>query len=160
MADIVSPEKRSQMMSGIRGKNTKPEIAIRKALHKLGFRYRIHVKNLPGKPDLVFPKYNAVLFIHGCFWHGHEDCPLFRWPSSRTEFWKTKITRNRELDKTAVYKLRLDGWRVGSIWECSMRGKSKRTEDYIYRRTTVWLLSNKPYFQLTNGKTKVPGNKT
>lgn len=151
MADIVSPEKRSQMMSGIRGKNTLPEMIIRKALHKLGFRYRINVRNLPGKPDLVFARYKAVIFIHGCFWHGHEDCRLFKWPSSRIEFWKTKIIRNRELDQAAVGKLLSEGWRVGVIWECSMRGKSKRTKDYIINRTTGWILSNKPYFQLRDG---------
>jgi DNA mismatch endonuclease, patch repair protein len=148
MADIVSSEKRSQMMSGIKSKNTKPEIAIRKELHRRGFRYRIHVKNLPGKPDLVFPKYNAVLFIHGCFWHGHEDCQLFKWPSSRTDFWKTKIIRNRELDRKAISILHSEGWRVGIIWECSMRGRSKMSEEAISRRTTGWLLSKKPYFQL------------
>jgi DNA mismatch endonuclease, patch repair protein len=148
MADIVSPEKRSQMMSGIKGKNTKPEIAIRKELHRRGFRYRIHVKNLPGKPDLVFPKYNAVLFIHGCFWHGHEDCRLFKWPTSRIDFWERKINRNKELDQCSITRLHSEGWRVGIIWECSMRGNSKIKEEVIFRRTTEWLESNKPYFQL------------
>ena len=148
MTDIVTPEKRSQMMSGIKAKNTKPEIAIRKALHKLGFRYRIHVKNLPGKPDLVFPKYNAVLFIHGCFWHGHENCRLFKWPTSRTEFWEKKITRNRELDHNTTGKLAAECWRVGVIWECSMRGRAKIAEEAIIHKTTAWLLSDKPYFQL------------
>ncbi len=152
MADIVSPEKRSQMMSGIKGKNTRPEISIRKELHRRGFRYRIHVKNLPGKPDLVFPKHKAVIFINGCFWHGHEDCRLFKWPATRTDFWETKINRNRELDRITLGNLHSKGWRVGIIWECSMRGNSKRTEDYIFRRTTVWLLSNKPYFQLRDGE--------
>ncbi len=148
MADIVSPEKRSQMMAGIKGKNTKPEIAVRMELHRRGFRYRLHVKNLPGKPDMVFPKYNAVLFIHGCFWHGHEECRLFKWPSSRTDFWEKKINRNRELDVKAVSKLHSEGWRVGVIWECAMRGRSKMTEEAIFRRTTTWIKSNKPYFQL------------
>jgi DNA mismatch endonuclease (patch repair protein) len=148
MADIVSPEKRSQMMSGIKGKNTRPEMVVRKGLHKLGFRYRIHVSKLPGKPDLVFTRHKAVLFIHGCFWHGHDNCRLFKWPASRTDFWKTKINRNHEIDQIAVNNLLNNGWRVGIIWECSMRGKSKRIMDYIIRRTTSWLLSDKPYFQL------------
>ncbi len=152
MADIVTLEKRSQMMSGIKGKNTKPEIAIRKELHKRGFRYRIHVKSLIGKPDLVFPKHKAVIFINGCFWHGHADCRLFKLPSSRTEFWKIKINRNRELDLNAVNKLHSDGWRIGVIWECCMRGKRKRTQDYIFSRTTAWLLSDKPYFQIRDRK--------
>lgn len=90
MADVVTPEKRSKMMSGIQGKNTKPELTIRKGLHALGFRYRLHGKTLPGKPDLVFPKYKAVIFIHGCFWHAHH-CHLFKWPSTRVDFWQEKI---------------------------------------------------------------------
>lgn len=147
MADIVSPEKRSQMMAGIKGKNTKPELSIRKALHKRGFRYRVHAKNLPGKPDLVFPKYNAVLFIHGCFWHGH-DCHLFKWPGTRVEFWKQKITRNQLVDKTASDKLRDEGWRIGIIWECSLRGKTKRSFDYIVNETDKWLRSDAQQFQI------------
>ena len=93
MADVVDRKTRSRMMSGIRGKNTRPELLIRKGLHARGFRFRLHDKRLPGKPDLVLPKYSAVIFVHGCFWHGH-DCHLFKWPQSRREFWRKKITRN------------------------------------------------------------------
>ena len=92
-ADIVTPEIRSRMISGIRGQNTKPELAVRSQLHRIGFRFRVHCRDLPGKPDLVFRKHNAVIFVHGCFWHGH-DCHLFRWPTTRSEFWREKINSN------------------------------------------------------------------
>jgi DNA mismatch endonuclease (patch repair protein) len=151
MADIVSQEKRSQMMAGIKGKNTRPELLIRKALHKQGFRYRLHGKKLAGKPDLVFPKYKAVLFIHGCFWHGH-DCHLFKWPSTRVNFWKEKITRNHQVDENAQDKLFSEGWRVGVIWECSLRGRTKRSFDYIVNETARWLNSNEKYFQIRDSK--------
>ena len=97
MTDVVDRETRSRMMAGIRGKDTKPELTIRKAIHARGFRYRIHDRRLPGKPDMVFPRYRAVILVNGCFWHGH-NCHLFKWPSTRVDFWKTKIERNREKD--------------------------------------------------------------
>jgi DNA mismatch endonuclease (patch repair protein) len=121
MTDIVPPLVRSRMMSGIRAKNTKPELVIRKALHKLGFRYRLHAKHLPGKPDLVLPKYKAIIFIHGCFWHGH-NCHLFRWPATRPEFWREKISRNQKNDVLTEEKLLDNGWRVCKVWECAIRG--------------------------------------
>ena len=124
MTDVVDPATRSQMMSGIRGKDTKPELLIRKALFRKGFRYKLHDKSLPGKPDLVFPKYNAVIFIHGCFWHGH-DCHLFKWPSTRKEFWETKINRNKEVDTRNYKALKDDGWLILTIWECAIKGKNK-----------------------------------
>lgn len=141
MADIVSPEKRSLMMAGIKGKNTKPELAMRSGLHALGFRYRIHVKNLPGKPDLVFPKYKAVLFVHGCFWHGH-DCHLFKWPSSRVDFWTAKINRNKEIDQISIERLQNAGWRVGTVWECALKGKTRRALVDVIEECGQWLLSN------------------
>ena len=101
MVDVVSKEKRSKMMSGIRYKDTKPEIIIRKALHAKGFRYSLHNNKLPGKPDIVLPKYNAIIFIHGCFWHQH-NCHLFKWPSTRPEFWQNKISGNKERDKQNI----------------------------------------------------------
>jgi DNA mismatch endonuclease (patch repair protein) len=140
MTDIVTPEKRSLMMAGIKGKNTKPELVMRSGLHALGFRYRLHVKNLPGKPDMVFPKHNAVLFIHGCFWHGH-DCYLFKWPSSRIDFWTTKINRNKEIDQISIEKLRNAGWRVGIIWECSLKGKFRLPLASVIEECAQWLLS-------------------
>jgi len=110
------------MMSGIRGKNTKPELLIRYRLFALGFRYRLHVGDLPGKPDLVFPKYRTVLFINGCFWHGH-DCELFKAPSTNRVFWENKIRTNQTNDARNNSLLLAAGWRVVTIWECAMKGK-------------------------------------
>jgi DNA mismatch endonuclease (patch repair protein) len=120
--DVVDKETRSRMMAGIRNSNTKPEILIRHALHGQGFRYRINNRNLPGKPDIVLKKYNAIIFVHGCFWHGH-NCHLFRMPSTRSEFWARKIGFNRKRDKDVLQKLKDMGWRICIIWECSIKGK-------------------------------------
>lgn len=147
MADIVSPDKRSQMMAGIKGKNTKPELLIRKALHKAGFRYRLHDKKLAGKPDLVFPKYGAVLFIHGCFWHGH-NCHLFKWPATRTEFWENKINRNQQVDRVSIQKLLSDNWRIGTIWECAIRGKTRKDIASVIEASANWLVSNEKLFEI------------
>ncbi len=138
MADIVSAEKRSRMMAGIRGKNTKPELVIRKALHQQGFRYRLHAKDLPGKPDLVFPRYKAVILVNGCFWHGH-GCHLFKWPSSREEFWKRKITRNKEKDTENLEAMKKAGWRVLTAWECALKGKTRRPLDEVTGAMATWL---------------------
>ncbi|MAS08449.1 MAG: very short patch repair endonuclease [Ahrensia sp.] len=122
MADIVDKETRSRMMSGIKGKNTKPEMIVRRALHKDGYRYRLHVEDLPGKPDIVLPKYKTVIFVHGCFWH-HHDCKNFRWPKTREEFWRKKIDGNVERDREIHTKLEALGWKVIVIWECETREK-------------------------------------
>lgn len=124
MADVVSPEKRSKMMAGIKGKNTKPEILVRKALHARGFRFRLHKTELAGKPDLVLSKYKTVVFVHGCFWHAHA-CRLFKWPKSNPEFWRNKILGNKERDRQNVARLIKDGWRVFVVWECALRGRSE-----------------------------------
>jgi DNA mismatch endonuclease, patch repair protein len=142
MPDIVSPEVRSRMMAGIRGKNTKPEMFLRSRLHALGLRFRIHDRSLPGKPDLVFKGRNAVLFFHGCFWHGH-DCSLFKIPSTRPEFWEKKINRNRELDTLAKDALTKLGWRHGVVWECSLRGPVKLPADLVISRCQKWLNSGR-----------------
>ncbi len=110
------------MMSGIRGKDTKPEMIIRRGLHARGFRFRLHDRTLPGKPDLVFPKYRAVIFVHGCFWHGHE-CHLFKWPKTRVEFWREKIEGNRARDVRVALELRGSGWDVIEVWECQLKDK-------------------------------------
>ena len=130
MADVHEPGVRSYNMSRIRGKDTKPEMLVRKFLHSKGFRYRIHVKRLAGKPDIVLKKYNALIFIQGCFWHGHEGCRYFKIPSTRRQWWIEKINRTKELDKTNINQLRNSGWKVIEIWECELRPKKlqKRLE--------------------------------
>lgn len=128
------------MMSGIRGKNTKPELLIRKALHARGFRYRLHC-DLPGKPDICLPKHRAVIFVHGCFWHGH-DCHLFKWPKTRPEFWQTKIDRNRTVDAAAEAQLLATGWRVGTVWECALKGRERLALDKLVDACADWLRSD------------------
>lgn len=138
MVDIVSREKRSRMMSGIRSVDTRPELFVRKALHAKGFRYRLHNPELPGKPDLVFSKFRAVIMVHGCFWHGH-DCCLFKLPSTRPDFWNTKIHRNRERDEIVISQLGKLGWRVLILWECALKGKHKRNPDQVIDEIASWL---------------------
>ena len=141
MPDIVSSEVRSRMMSRIKGKDTKPELLIRQGLHKLGFRYRLHDRRLPGNPDLVFPRYRAVIFAHGCFWHGH-DCHLFKWPSTREEFWHEKIDRNKVVDANNTILLQQSGWRVGIVWECSLKGKHRINVEEVIELCAGWLTSD------------------
>jgi len=112
-------------MSRIKGKDTKPELLVREFLFANGFRYRLHVKNLPGKPDIVLPKYKTVIFVHGCFWHGHEGCKYFVIPKTRTEWWLNKINKNRELDEENTIKLTEAGWKVITIWECELKPHKK-----------------------------------
>lgn len=121
MADVHEPEIRSYNMSQIKGKDTKPEIMVRKFLFSMGFRYKLHVKKLPGKPDLVFPKYNSVVFVNGCFWHGHEGCKYFVVPKTRTEWWLEKINRNKMKDVGNITLLHQEGWNVVIIWECELK---------------------------------------
>ncbi len=120
MADVHSKETRSYNMSRIRSKDTKPEMLVRRFLHKNGFRYRLHVKDLPGKPDIVLPKYKTVIFIHGCFWHGHEGCKYYVVPKTRTEWWVEKIGKNKRNDLIAEGTLITMGWRIVNIWECKI----------------------------------------
>lgn len=145
MVDVVDRATRSRMMSGIRARNTKPEIMIRSLLHRHGFRFRLHVRDLPGNPDIVLPRYHAVIFVHGCFWHGH-DCPLFKWPSTRPDFWRDKIGRNRANDHKASEALLVSGWRVGIVWECAIRGADKNTEG-IAQNLADWLLGHTPFLE-------------
>jgi len=147
MTDVVDPATRSRMMSGIRGKNTSPEFAVRKMLHSLGFRYRLHVGALPGRPDIVLPKYGAVVFVNGCFWHGH-DCHLFRMPGSNVSFWRKKIRRNKANDELHVSQLRSLNWRVLSIWECALKGRTRRSSRYLEFAMTRWLKSHSRYREI------------
>src|ERR1700712_3442515 len=121
MADVHSKETRSYNMSRIRSKDTRPEMLVRKFLHKNGFRYRLHVKNLPGKPDIVLPKYHTVIFVHGCFWHGHEGCKKAALPKTRTEWWQAKINKNKSNDLQALQKLDKAGWQTVVLWECQLK---------------------------------------
>ena len=141
-ADIVSPATRRRMMSGIQGKNTKPELAIRSALHREGFRFRLHCKDLPGSPDLVLPRHRAVLFVHGCFWHGH-GCHLFKWPSTRRTFWRRKIEGNMARDQRQQAALLDMGWRVATLWECAMKGKARLPFQEVVNACVNWLNSDK-----------------
>lgn len=122
MADIYTKEKRSQIMASISGENTKPEILVRSSLFKEGFRFRKNVKTLLGKPDIVLPKYKTVIFIHGCFWHGHS-CKRASYPSSNVEFWKKKIQNNIVRDKRVKNELRKEGWKILTIWNCELKNK-------------------------------------
>jgi len=119
--DVHEPEVRSYNMSQIKGKNTKPEILVRKFLFSKGFRYRLHVKNLPGKPDIVLPKYKTVIFVHGCFWHGHEGCKYFVVPKTRTEWWLNKINTNKANDQKAIALLQKSNWKIITLWECELK---------------------------------------
>lgn len=121
MSDIFSSRKRSQIMSNISGKNTKPEIIIRKITHRLGYRFRLHGKDLPGKPDIVFPKYKKVIFVNGCFWHGHIKCSRSKLPATRKKFWKDKIEGNKKRDKANKIKLKKLGWDYLVIWQCQIK---------------------------------------
>ncbi len=141
MVDIVDTATRSRMMSGIRSQNTKPEILVRSLLHRQGFRFLLHVRNLPGKPDIVLPRFHAVIFVHGCFWHGH-DCHFFKWPRTRPDFWREKIERNRANDYTKKQALLSIGWRIGIVWECAIRGVNKDISRVI-NDVTEWLNSDK-----------------
>ncbi|GGY11739.1 very short patch repair endonuclease [Litchfieldella qijiaojingensis] len=120
MADTLSPSERSERMSRVRAKNTKPEMKLRSLVHGMGFRYRLHAKHLPGTPDMVFPSRRAVIFMHGCFWHRHEGCRLARLPKSRVSFWERKLEANRLRDRRNQIRLQELGWRVLVVWECQL----------------------------------------
>ena len=127
-------------MAGIRGKDTKPEMIVRRGLHALGFRYRLHDRNLAGIPDLVFPGLKAVIFVHGCFWHRH-NCSLFRLPGSRQDFWEKKLARNQTRDAEVHTILMSEGWRVLNIWECALRGRDRLSVDDVISQAAKWLRS-------------------
>lgn len=128
--DIVSPAERSQIMAGIKDRNTKPEVFLRRLLYRAGFRFRLHRKDLPGRPDIVLPKYKTAIFINGCFWHGHKDCKHFRWPKSRTDFWKSKIESNVERDKRNLELLVQSGWNIVVVWECELPPKNSSKKPF------------------------------
>ena len=125
MADIMSGSARSRLMSRIRGKDTMPELRVRRYLHSRGLRFRLHVKDLPGKPDMVFPRYRTVVFVHGCFWHQHSGCPYAVMPASNTDFWRSKLEGNVQRDQRHASALHSAGWRVLTVWECEVRSRER-----------------------------------
>ena len=138
MADITDSATRSRMMGAIKGKNTLPELSVRRALNAKGFRYRLHDKSLPGKPDIVLPKWNAAIFVHGCFWHMH-GCANSTIPSTRRDFWLEKLNSNVVRDEKHIKQLLSDGWRVAVVWECSIR-KELKSDDIVHFANLVdWL---------------------
>ena len=138
VVDVVDRQTRSRVMASVRSKGTAPEMVVRKALHGRGFRYRTHVAELPGKPDIVLPKYRAAILVHGCFWHGH-DCPMFRLPATRRQYWEAKVRRNRERDTEVREALRMFGWRCLTVWECALRGKEKREFAKLIDDIAAWV---------------------
>lgn len=145
MADVVDKATRSRMMAGIRSRNTQPELFLRKGLHSLGFRYRLHVKGIPGKPDLVFRKHRALIEVFGCYWHGH-GCRYFKLPATNTTFWKNKIGRNQDRDRGNHDLVIAAGWRCLIVWECAIR-QSQRTNDApdVVALAAQWLKSGKQF---------------
>ncbi|WP_276502392.1 very short patch repair endonuclease [Terrimonas pollutisoli] len=135
MTDVHNKATRSYNMSQIRATNTKPEMLVRKFLHAQGFRYKLHDKTLPGKPDLVLPRYKTVIFIHGCFWHGHDSCKYFVVPKTRTDWWLNKITGNKANDAKAIKALKKEGWKIITLWECNLRPvKLERTLSVLLQK--------------------------
>ena len=141
MTDVLTPAQRRLNMSRIHGKDTRPELLVRRGLHARGLRFRLHRRDLPGRPDLAFPRLRAVVFVHGCFWHGH-DCPMFKLPATRSEFWASKIASNRQRDAQVLESLAASGWRSLIIWECSLRGPARRPLDQILDQVAEWLRVN------------------
>ena len=144
MTDVVDRATRSRMMSGIRAKNTKPEIVLRRKLHRAGLRYRLHGTKLPGKPDLVLTSRRAVIFVHGCFWHRHNGCHWSNTPASNAEFWAAKFERNAERDAEVNAALRSEGWRVAVVWECGLRAPHVQA---TVSRLLAWLRSDSEFFE-------------
>jgi DNA mismatch endonuclease (patch repair protein) len=147
MADTHSEEVRSKNMRAIQSKDTKPEIMIRKALHRKGIRYGLHNKKLPGTPDLHFKKYNAVLFVNGCFWHKH-NCPRFKMPKSNIEYWKNKFNRNQIRDKEKIKELKSVGKRISIIWGCALKGKYSLPLEEVTEMMIHWLNSDELFLEI------------
>lgn len=138
--DVHTRAVRSKNMRAIKSKNTRPEIFVRRLLHSVGFGFRLHLKELPGTPDIVLRKYKAIIFIHGCFWHGH-NCHLFKLPKTRTKFWSDKINGNIKRDQKAYKALTLDGWKVLYIWECALKGTKKLETGILKETIEEWLIA-------------------
>lgn len=149
MPDVHDAATRSRNMAAIRARNTSPELIVRKGLHHAGFRYRLHTKSLPGRPDLVFAKHRAAIFVNGCFWHGHS-CPSFKWPVTRQDFWRQKLQANMERDQKNYDAIEKLGWRRATVWECAIRGPSRVQSDYLVGALSDWLLHGHQKFEIPN----------
>lgn len=145
MTDVHTPPVRRKNMQAIRSRDTAPEVRVRQALFALGLRYRLCVRELPGKPDLVFTRQRAVVFVHGCFWHGHS-CHLHKMPATRTEFWASKISANMSRDQRQLAALQASGWRVAVVWECALKGKTKLNFDALIQDLQRWVCSGSTEF--------------
>lgn len=140
MVDKVTPEQRSRNMSRVKGQDTAPEKAVRSLLHRMGYRFRLHSQDLPGRPDIVLRKYRTVIFVHGCFWHGHVGCPRAKRPTTNTEFWNAKIDGNIARDASAAASLRAQGWRVMTLWQCRIKNQGTLTaelQDFLIKGETT-----------------------
>jgi DNA mismatch endonuclease (patch repair protein) len=151
MIDVVDKITRSRMMSGIRGKDTKPELGLRRALHRLGLRYRLHVTGLPGRPDILLPRHHAAIQVHGCFWHRHEHCSFCTTPASNMRFWKSKFDETTRRDKRNLDALRKLGWKVGIVWECSVKEKGAEA---IAAKIADWLQSGRSFKEISSRSAK------
>ena len=145
--DVLTKEQRRLNMRRIRAKNTKPEMRVRRGLHAAGFRYKLHDQSLPGKPDIVFPKYKCVIFVNGCFWHGHE-CALFRWPKENKSFWEKKIRGNKFRDRINEVKLESLGWRIIVIWECAFKGRQKYSDEEFLSEVASLIKSDSSFSEI------------
>lgn len=142
MADVHDKATRSRNMSAIKGKDTKPEVWLRKELFKRGFRYRLHRKDLPGKPDIVLPRFRTVIFVNGCFWHCHEGCRYFKIPTSNKDFWTEKLSRNRNRDYENQVALLESGWQIIIVWECAIRGAKRKSPTDLIEQITNQLIAH------------------
>ncbi len=148
MSDIMSSDERSRSMSQINSKNTRPELVIRSGLHRVGFRFRLHDPKLLGRPDIVFPRFRALIFINGCFWHKH-GCHMFKFPKTREDFWRKKLSDNADRDQRIITELLSTGWRVLIIWECSIKGKFKQPLDRVLEKSSDWLKSDSRFAEIS-----------
>jgi DNA mismatch endonuclease (patch repair protein) len=146
--DVLTPEQRRTNMSRIRGKDTLPELLLRRGLHAAGLRFRLHARDLPGRPDLVFPRYRAVVLVHGCFWHGH-DCQLFKLPETRRDFWRAKIAGNRARDTRNHSALLRQGWKVLTVWECALKGPAKKPLSDVVRICSAFIRGTEPESEIS-----------
>jgi DNA mismatch endonuclease, patch repair protein len=153
MIDVVDKATRSRMMAGIRGKDTQPELGLRSALHRLGLRYRLHARELPGRPDILLPKHRAAIQVHGCFWHRHESCHYCTTPAGNTQFWRAKFDETVKRDKRNLEALQKLGWKVAIVWECSIKDKGA---DAIAKTIAAWLESRKSFKEIAGRKVTAP----